>query len=95
MMQMCRIPVLLAAAAAATITAGAFSQAPAPAAVRPNIVLIQADDLGYGDLSAYGQAQFRTPALDRLAGRAPLADPQACRRYADTARGRLVERLID
>jgi metallo-beta-lactamase class B len=31
--------------------------------------------------------------FDRLAGRAPLADPQACRRYADTARGRLVERL--
>ena len=34
---------------------------------RPNIILIQADDLGYGDLSAYGQAQFRTPSLDRLA----------------------------
>ena len=34
---------------------------------RPNIVLIQADDLGYGDLSAYGQAQFTTPGLDRLA----------------------------
>ena len=36
-------------------------------APRPNIVLIQADDLGYGDLSAYGQANFRTPSLDRLA----------------------------
>ena len=34
---------------------------------RPNIILIQADDLGYGDLSAYGQAQFTTPSLDRLA----------------------------
>jgi arylsulfatase A len=33
----------------------------------PNVVLIQADDLGYGDLSAYGQARFQTPALDRLA----------------------------
>jgi arylsulfatase A-like enzyme len=33
----------------------------------PNIVIIQADDLGYGDLSAYGQAQFRTPGIDRLA----------------------------
>ncbi len=28
---------------------------------------MQADDLGYGDLSAYGQSQFRTPSLDRLA----------------------------
>ena len=34
---------------------------------RPNIVFIQADDLGYGDLSAYGQSRFQTPALDRLA----------------------------
>jgi arylsulfatase A len=34
---------------------------------RPNILLIQADDLGYGDLSAYGQARFETAALDRLA----------------------------
>jgi arylsulfatase A len=34
---------------------------------RPNILLIQADDLGYGDLSAYGQARFETPSLDRLA----------------------------
>ena len=36
-------------------------------ATPPNILLIQADDLGYGDLSAYGQAQFQTPKLDRLA----------------------------
>jgi arylsulfatase A len=34
---------------------------------RPNILLIQADDLGYGDLSAYGQARFSTPSIDRLA----------------------------
>jgi arylsulfatase A len=38
-----------------------------PSSPRPNIVIVQADDLGYGDLSAYGQAQFQTPALDRLA----------------------------
>jgi arylsulfatase A len=38
-----------------------------PANPPPNILLIQADDLGYGDLSAYGQARFQTPALDRLA----------------------------
>ena len=34
---------------------------------RPNIVLITADDLGYGDLSGYGRADFQTPVLDRLA----------------------------
>ena len=32
-----------------------------------NIVLIYADDLGYGDLGSYGATQFQTPHLDRLA----------------------------
>jgi arylsulfatase A len=38
-----------------------------PAADRPNIVFILADDLGYGDLGAYGQIKIRTPRLDRMA----------------------------
>ena len=33
----------------------------------PNIVLIMADDLGYGDLSGYGRPDYQTPNLDRLA----------------------------
>lgn len=33
----------------------------------PNIVLIVADDLGWGDLGCYGQQQIQTPHLDRLA----------------------------
>jgi arylsulfatase A len=33
----------------------------------PNIVIILADDLGYGDIGAYGQAHLRTPHIDRLA----------------------------
>jgi arylsulfatase A-like enzyme len=34
---------------------------------RPNIIFIMADDLGWGDLSIYGQTDFQTPHLDRLA----------------------------
>jgi arylsulfatase A-like enzyme len=33
----------------------------------PNIVIIYADDLGYGDVGAYGAAQLKTPNMDRLA----------------------------
>jgi len=36
-------------------------------AKKPNIIYIIADDLGYGDLSCYGQKHFQTPHLDQLA----------------------------
>ncbi len=34
---------------------------------KPNVVFFIADDLGYGDLSCYGQQRFQTPNIDRLA----------------------------
>lgn len=37
------------------------------AAERPNIVFIMADDLGYGDVGAFGQTKIRTPNIDQLA----------------------------
>lgn len=40
---------------------------PPPAAPRPNIVFILADDLGYGDLGSYGAGDVATPSIDRLA----------------------------
>lgn len=48
---------------------GQVVQAAAPAKEKktPNVVFIIADDLGYGDLSCYGQEKFQTPNIDRLA----------------------------
>lgn len=56
--------------------------------VRPNILFILADDLGYGDLSCYGRPDYQTPQLDRLAAKgvrfvnaysaSPVCTPTRC-----------------
>ncbi|MCK2216661.1 arylsulfatase [Actinomadura sp. ATCC 31491] len=80
--------------------AGTFTGLAAPAALsspaeagtglpfRPNIVVILADDLGWGELGSYGQRLIRTPNLDRMAAEgvrftdaysgAPLCAPARC-----------------
>jgi arylsulfatase A-like enzyme len=51
----------------AALGAAALSGAGAAATVRPNVLFILADDLGYGDLSCYGRPEYKTPVLDNLA----------------------------
>ena len=63
---------LPAALAAAALTAAVWlphtPAAQTTAAARPpSIVLIHADDLGWGDVSINGQQKFTTPNIDRLA----------------------------
>jgi len=55
---------------------------------RPNVILIFADDLGYGELGSYGQTKIETPHLDKLANQgmrftqfytgSPVCAPSRC-----------------
>jgi arylsulfatase A-like enzyme len=62
------LPAMLLALAADAQSTLVFSNA-APRAIprRASIIFIQCEGLGYGDLSCYGQTNFQTPNLDKLA----------------------------
>lgn len=62
-------PAWLFAAVVVSLAASVFESAAhaAEPAKRPNFVIILADDLGYGDLSCYGNREYHTPHLDSLA----------------------------
>jgi arylsulfatase A-like enzyme len=73
--------------AAAVLAAGAMPT-PAPAAERPNVVIVLVDDFGWGDPACYGNAAVKTPNMDRLAAEgvrftqgyvaAPICSPSRC-----------------
>lgn len=81
----CTALVLAAALPTPAPATSAFADAPQD---RPNIILMMADDLGYGELGSYGQTKIRTPHLDQLAAQgmrftrfysgAPVCAPARC-----------------
>jgi len=54
---------------ASSLAAGKFSSEHSS---RPNIVLILADDLGWGDVGFNGRTEWTTPNLDKLAARGTI-----------------------
>jgi arylsulfatase A len=77
-------------AGAAALSAGGLAGFSAPRRA-PNIVVVLADDLGYGDLGSYGGRLIRTPHLDRMAREgARLTDFYACANICTPSRAGLL-----
>lgn len=77
-------------AGAAALAAGGLAGFSPPRRA-PNIVVVLADDLGYGDLGSYGGRLIRTPHLDRMAREgARLTDFYACANICTPSRAGLL-----
>ena len=61
------IAAVLALPTGITVTTASGASQGTPPGRKPNIVIIFADDLGYGDLGAFGAPNIRTPRLDAMA----------------------------
>lgn len=61
------LPLILKAAFLILVSACSASPEKENNVSLPNVVLIYADDLGYGDVGAYGATEIRTPNMDKLA----------------------------
>ena len=58
---------------------------------KPNVIIILADDLGWGDLGCYGQTKWKTPNIDRLANEgARLTDFYSAAPYCAPSRASLL-----
>ncbi len=89
---------LILASPTNSLRAQATTPATTPTSVRPNIVLILTDDVGYGDIGSYGSRDIRTPNIDRLArGGVRLTDfyasPQCTPTRAALISGRYPQRV--
>ena len=53
-------------------------QSPASTEVKPNVIIINVDDLGYGDIGCYGATKVKTPNIDRLASQGRSFTRRGC-----------------